>query len=123
MLKITNLQVFPIREPKGKLRAYARVLLEDQIQLTGLRVYEGAKEYFVSYPNDPGHKGEGYRQLFYPVTRELREHIEKSVLQEYMRGVMPGLFTGDPVDALRDGLGDYGKLTNVARDMLADQLA
>lgn len=80
---ITHIQVYPVREPKGKLRAFARVLLGDQLQLTGLRVYDGANGLFVSYPNDPAHKGEDYKQLFYPVTRELRDAIEKQVLAEY----------------------------------------
>lgn len=82
-MQITNLQVFPIREPQGKLRAYARVLLDDQLQLTSLRLYDGANGLFVSYPNDPAHKGEDYRQVFYPVTRELRDAIELAVINEY----------------------------------------
>ena len=82
-LTITNLQVFPINEPKGKLRAYARVLLADQIQLTNLRLYDGANGMFVSYPNDPTFNGEDYRQVFYPVTRELRDAIENAVINQY----------------------------------------
>lgn len=82
-MKITNIQVYPVKEPNGKLRAYARVLLDDQLQLTGLRLYDGVGGLFVSYPNDPNHKGEDYRQLYYPVTRELRDLIEQAVIAEY----------------------------------------
>jgi len=77
-----NVQVYLVREPMGKLRAYARVIL-GQLQLTGLRIYEGTQGLFVSYPNDPASKGEDYRQIFYPITRELRDSIEKAVLAEY----------------------------------------
>lgn len=80
---ITNIQVYPVREPKGKLRAYARVLLNDQLQLTAMRLYDGENSLFLSYPSDPTHKGEDYRQLFYPVTRELRDLIEQRVIEEY----------------------------------------
>lgn len=82
-MTITNIQVYPVREPKGKLRAQVRVLLNDQLQLTGLRLYDGTNGLFVSYPSDPTNKGEEYRQLFYPVTRELRDSIEKRVIEEY----------------------------------------
>jgi len=84
-LEVTQVQVFPLTHEQGKLKAFARVLLADQIQLTSLRIYEGSKGLFVSYPNDPAHHGEDYRQLFYPVTRELRDAIEQAVLAEWER--------------------------------------
>lgn len=83
IIEVSNVQVYPIREPKGKMRAFARVLLGDQLQLTGLRVFDGSKGLFVSYPNDPYHKGEDYRQIFFPTTGDLREAIEQAVLEEY----------------------------------------
>jgi stage V sporulation protein G len=82
-LAVTQVQIFPIPGAEGKLRAFARILLNDELQLTSLRVYEGSKGLFVSYPNDPAHKGEDYRQLFYPVTRELRDAIEVAILDAY----------------------------------------
>ena len=86
-LKVTQVQIFPIPGSESKLKAFARVILNDQLQLSSLRVYEGSKGFFVSYPNDPAHKGEDYRQLFYPVTRELRDHIENTVLEAYQKEV------------------------------------
>lgn len=83
MLEITNLQVYPVKEPNGKLRAFARVVLADQIQLNGLRVYDGVRGLFVSYPTDTSRKGEEYHQIYHPVTSELRSAIEKAVLAEY----------------------------------------
>lgn len=82
-LQVTNVQVFPLREVTGKTRAFARVVIEDQLQLTGLRVVDGANGLFVSYPNDPSYNGDDYRSLFYPVTRELRDHIETEVINKY----------------------------------------
>lgn len=83
-LEVTSAQVFPVNT-EGKLRAFARIVLSDQIQLTSLRIYEGSIGLFVSYPNDPMHKGEDYRQLFYPVEKSLRDRIERSVLLEYSK--------------------------------------
>jgi stage V sporulation protein G len=80
--QVTSCQIFLVKE-LGKTKAMARVMLNDQLQLTGLRVVEGANGLFVAYPNDPAYKGEDYRSLFYPVTKELREHIEETVLTMY----------------------------------------
>ena len=82
-LVATQVQVLPLREPLRKTKAFARVVLNDQLQLTGLRIVDGSNGLFVSYPNDPSYKGDDYRSLFYPLTKELREHIEQAVLAEY----------------------------------------
>lgn len=82
-LVATQVQVFPMRDAIGKTRALARVVLNDQLQLTGLRIMDGFMGLFVSYPNDPSYKGEDYRSIFYPITKELREHIETVVLAKY----------------------------------------
>ena len=83
VLEITGCQVYTLVQPVGKTKALARVVLNDQMQLTGLRVVDGSNGLFVAYPNDPGYEGEDYRSLFYPVTKELRDTIESEVLAKY----------------------------------------
>jgi stage V sporulation protein G len=78
-MKVTSVQVYPMKE-MGKTKALARIVLNDSLQLTGLRVVEGASGLFVSYPQDLTYKGEDYRSVFYPVTKDLREYIEEQVL-------------------------------------------
>ena len=87
VLEVSEVQVFPVHKKTSKIRAMARVLLQNQLMLTGLRVIEGSNGEFVAYPNDPGHKGEDYRQIFYPITRELREEVEKQVLEVYQQSL------------------------------------
>jgi stage V sporulation protein G len=82
-LKISSSQVFPVREPTGKTVAFARCTLCEQIQLTGLRIVDGVNGLFVSYPNDPLYKGDDYRAIFYPITKELRTHIEDTLIAQY----------------------------------------
>lgn len=82
-MKVTQVSVFVFIGNEGKLRGQARIILDDKLQLTGLRIYEGSHGLFVSYPNDPYSKGEDYRQLFYPVTKQLRDHIESVILAKY----------------------------------------
>lgn len=82
-LQITGCQVYPLKERLAKTRALVRVELNDQLQLTGIRVVDGVNGLFVAYPNSPDYKGDDYRSLFYPVTKELRDHIEFVVLAKY----------------------------------------
>jgi stage V sporulation protein G len=82
-LRVTNVSVFLFNGNEGKLKGVARVVLNDEIQLTGLRIYEGSNGLFVSYPNDPYYKGEEYRQLFYPISKAFRDHIQVEILNSY----------------------------------------
>jgi len=88
-LKVTSAQVYPFKEANGKTKAYARVTLNEQLQLTGLRVMDGANGFFVSYPLDPKRKDkEDYSSIYYPLCKELREHIEQCILEEYQKLTM-----------------------------------
>lgn len=83
VMKVEKPLVFVVRN-SGKLRGMASINVGD-IRLNSLRIYEWSKGLFVSYPNDPAHQGEDYRQLFYPMTAELRAEIENVILTEYDR--------------------------------------
>lgn len=84
-LAVTNVQVFPFKEGAnfGRIKGLAVIVLNEQIQLRGLRIMDGENGLFVGYPNDPFYKGEDYRSIFLPITRQLREHIENVVLEKY----------------------------------------
>ena len=88
-LAVTNVQVFPFREGAnlGHMKGYASIVLNDQIQIRGLRVMDGEFGLFVGYPNDPFYKGEDFRTICMPITRQLREHIENCVLEKYQAAV------------------------------------
>ena len=81
-LPITLIQVFPLMETLGKTQGYARVVVADQLQLTGLRIIDGASGLFVAYPNNPHYKGDDYT-IFYPITKDLRDAIEEAVLIKF----------------------------------------
>ncbi len=88
VLTCTGVQVYPFKESTGgKTKAFARVTINDQLQLTGLRVVDGVNGFFVSYPLDPNHKSEEYHSVYYPLHKELREHIEQCVLEKYQEVV------------------------------------
>ena len=84
-LAVTHVQVFPFKEGAniGHMKGMATIVLNDQIQIRGLRIMEGENGMFVGYPIDTFYKGEDYRTVCLPMTRQLREHIENCVLAKY----------------------------------------
>lgn len=92
-LAVTQVQVFPFKEDPcmGHLLGMANIVLNDQFQVRGLRIMDGEHGLFVGYPNDPFYKGEDFRSICFPMTRQLREHIENCVLEKYQASL-------DPVD-------------------------
>ena len=84
-IEVTKVDVYPFKEGAyiGHVKAIANIVLNDQIQVRGLRVMDGENGLFVGYPVDPFYKGEDFRNIVFPITSELRHHIEKSVLEKY----------------------------------------
>ena len=90
-LAVTQVQVVPFKEcpSMGKLLGLASIVLNDQLQVRGLRIMGGVNGLYVSYPNDPFYKGEDFRSVCFPITRQLREHIETCVLEKYKASLEP----------------------------------
>lgn len=84
-LAVTSCKVFPFAEfaGTGKVKAMASITLNDQLVIRGLRVIDGANGLYVGFPCDPFFKGEEFRYVVCPITRQLREHIENCVLEKY----------------------------------------
>lgn len=71
----------------GKIKALADVTLNDAIQVRGIRVMDGVNGLFIGFPNDPFYKGDDFRSLVSPITRECREEIEEAVLNAYQEAI------------------------------------
>ena len=84
-LAVTGVQVWPFKEGPslGHMKGLAQITLNDQMVIRGLRIMEGEYGLFVSYPLDPFYKGEDFKPICNPITRQLREHIENCVLEKY----------------------------------------
>ena len=92
-LAVTQVKVYPFKETPsmGKLLGMASIVLNDQLLVRHLRIMEGENGLYVAYPNDPFYKGEDIHSVCFPMTRQLREHIENCVLEKYQASL-------DPVD-------------------------
>lgn len=87
---VTAVQVFPFSEGAtlGHMKGLAQVVLNDALTIRGLRIMEGDNGLFVGYPLDPFYKGEEFRNIVFPITKELREHIENCVLEKYQASII-----------------------------------
>lgn len=88
-LAVTRVQVCPLKDDcnLGVTKAIANIVLNDQLSIRGLRVNDGVNGLFVSFPLDPFFKGEDFRSICFPLTRQLREHIENVVIEKYQKCV------------------------------------
>ena len=88
-IAVTQVNVFPFKEAPnmGHMKGLAQVVFNDQLVLRGLRIMDGENGLFVGYPHDPFYKGEDFRSIACPITRQLREHIEICVLEKYQAAI------------------------------------
>jgi len=82
-LKITDISIHIVRHSSGRLKAIARIVLNEQLQLTNLRIFDGMNGLFVAYPIEFTQNEDELRQVFYPVNKEFREYVEMEVICAY----------------------------------------
>ena len=86
-MKITDVVVYPVkkRQANSKLYAFAKVVLNDQFIIHGIRIYEGVNGAFMTFPQDYNNKNADgkYYSVCHPTTAALRNYINEQVLAEY----------------------------------------
>jgi stage V sporulation protein G len=75
-------RAYPIKEPKSKTVAFASVTINDMIAINGIQVIDGKNGLFAQMPQTKDAKGE-YRDIAFPVTKELRQMLNDTVLTKY----------------------------------------
>lgn len=84
-LQVTEVHVFPFRDAGnlGHIKGLARVVLNDQLEICGIRIMEGENGMFIGFPIDPFYRGEEFRSVVSATTSALHDHIEKCVLEKF----------------------------------------
>lgn len=83
-MKVTEVKVFPFKSKDSKVKAFASVTLDKVICITGIRVIEGSKGLFISFPQQKG-SDEEYHDIVFPITKEGREGLQKKVIEAYKK--------------------------------------
>lgn len=69
---------------RDKLKAFADIVINESFVVKGFRVIEGQNGLFVSMPSKA--RGDNqYDDIFFPITAEARQHLQKVILDEYER--------------------------------------
>lgn len=85
---VTNVRVFPVTgNGLGHIKALVTITINNAITIRGLRLMEGSEGFFVGYPLDPFSKGEDFRSLVIPTTREARVTIEDAIIEAYKKNI------------------------------------
>jgi stage V sporulation protein G len=80
-MEITEVKVFPVQN-NDKLKAYASVVFDNCFVVRDLRVIHGATGLFVAMPSRKRKDGT-FRDTAHPLNMEMRDMIEKTILNEY----------------------------------------
>ena len=77
-------KVYPIKEPRENLLAFASLSLGNSFAVQGVKVLQGKNGPFVAMPQMKNSKGE-WHDIAFPTTKEGREAVNKVVLEEYQK--------------------------------------
>ena len=69
-------------EGTGSTKAFCDLSIFDSIVIKGLRIVAGEKGLFVSMPREEGKDGKWYNTVI-PLKREIKDEIERLVLEAY----------------------------------------
>ena len=81
-MEITKVNVYKVEINNSNLRAFASINIDDELVIKNVKVVEGKKGLFVSYPSEKGSDGEYYDQV-YPLNKDTRDYIEETILEAY----------------------------------------
>ncbi|MBR5356790.1 MAG: SpoVG family protein [Lachnospiraceae bacterium] len=81
-MTITDVKVRKLNEPKGALKAFAGVTIDDAFAVHDIRVIETEKGAFIAFPSKKDPKG-NFHDICHPITPECRKTISDAILNAY----------------------------------------
>ena len=84
-LEVTDVIIFPVKKRLdiSLLKAFAKVVFNDNFIVNGIRIMEGRKGPYVSFPKEySGTEGKSF-DICFPVTAELRVYLTDAILSAY----------------------------------------
>jgi len=84
-MEITDVVVYPIKNKieGSKLSAFAKIVLNDQFIVNGIRIIEGENGPFIAFPQDYKSENQKGYNICHPSTAKLQNYIRDQVLAEY----------------------------------------
>lgn len=86
-LQVTNVIVRPLKESNSKIKGIVTVEINKALCLREILIKDGVNGLFVAYPVTPFYQGEDYKNIYMPMTRQFREHLENTILEKYQETI------------------------------------
>ena len=80
-MEVTNIKVQK-RSGDSKLKAYVAVTFDHCFVVHNIKIIQGKEGIFIAMPSRKTRTGE-YRDIAHPIQRELREELQRKILEEY----------------------------------------
>ena len=80
--RVTKVSVQKEEKENSRVKGYAIIELDGVLKINGIRIIEGNSRMFAAMPNRKI-SDDKYIDYVYPVNKELREEIERAILEEY----------------------------------------
>lgn len=81
-MTVTKVSVQKEEKENSRVKGYAIIELDGVLKINGIRIIEGNSRMFAAMPNRKI-SDDKYIDYVYPVNKELREEIERAILEEY----------------------------------------
>ena len=81
-MKVTKVSVQKEEKENSRVKGYAVIELDGVLKINGIRIIEGNSRMFAAMPNRKV-SDDKYIDYVYPVNKELRDEIERAILEEY----------------------------------------
>lgn len=80
-MNITDIRIKKINST-GALKALVAITLDDEIVIHEIKVIEGSKGLFVTFPSKLGSDGK-FMDIVHPIKTEIRNLVQEKVLEVY----------------------------------------
>lgn len=81
-MKVTSVTIQKEEKLGSRVKGYAIIELDEVLKINGIRIIEGNSRMFAAMPNRKVGEDK-YIDYVYPINKELREEIERAILEEY----------------------------------------
>lgn len=82
-MKVTKVKIF---EGRGCILANMNITIDDCLAINGIKVINGKKGIFISFPQTSYEDKDGntqYRDIVFPCTKEARAALDKVLMKKY----------------------------------------
>jgi len=81
-VEITRVEVRPMRNEEGSLKAFCSVVFDDVFIVHSVKVIQGKESLFVAMPSREMRSGE-FRDTAHPIDNDFRLKMEQAILKRY----------------------------------------